>query len=144
MFDELEFNGLDLSDVVTGNSPLEPGKYTVVAEQCELKATKDGSGQYINVKLKVTEGDRQGRTIYIMFNIKNNNAQAVKIGMSQLKSFMEAAGWTQFNLKNVVDLEGATAVAHVKNREEEGYGTRDYVAYFKPVKADTTAGGVGF
>jgi hypothetical protein len=129
---------IDLTGVKLESELLEPGEYVVVAEDAEIKSTKSGDGEYINVRFKVAEGPRAGKVVYQMFNIKNPNAKAVTIGMQQLKSFMLAAGFDSFVIKNVTDLCGAKAIAKVKTKIDE-YGEKNVIAGFKEYKASAAA-----
>ena len=123
---------LDLTEVKTGNEVIPAGTYHVSLAEASVKETKDGTGEYINAKFQVMEGDYKGTTIYSMFNIKNKNPQATQIGHQQLKGFMTAAGFETFLVKSVTDLEGSSAMAVVKNKTDD-YGEKAVISYFKPV-----------
>lgn len=120
---------LDLSNVQesSGFAPLPEGKYNVIVDDCSVKDTKSGTGQYINVKFRVLGGDKDGRFLFHMFNIKNQNAEAVKIGLGQLKTFLRIAGHKDPNvLTDVLDLVGYKAMATVKIKED-----KNNISYFK-------------
>lgn len=128
---------LDLTNTKENSfSPIPAGTYEVVVDECEVKETKSQTGEYINTKFKVVGGDHDDRVLWHMFNIKNDNAKAVEIGLGQLKSFMKCAGLTNFNLKDVNDLQGLHATAIVKIRVDE-YGEKNVISYFKPVGSDS-------
>lgn len=112
-----------------GFSPIEPGQYTVVVDEAEVKETKAGNGSYINVKFKI---DGTNRSIFHSFNIRNPNQQAVEIGLGQLKAFLKCAGWTDLKLSDVGMLLGCRADAVVKIKNDPTYGEKSVISYFRP------------
>jgi hypothetical protein len=130
---------LDLSNVVTESDVIPAGSYSVTLTEAMIKETKSGKGEYINAKFRINEGDHEGRNLFMMFNIKNENEQAVKIGLQQLKGFMQAAGFTSFVVQSVTDLEGATATAVVKNKTDD-YDEKAVISYFKPATSGVSRG----
>lgn len=70
--------------------PLPAGLYTVSIASAELTPTKDGSGQYIKLKLNIVAPTHQGRTIFSNLNIRNQSAKAEEIGRQQLGSILRA------------------------------------------------------
>lgn len=128
---------LDLSNVEEqkGFEVVPQGDYLVIVDDAQVKDTKSGTGAYINVKFLITEGEYKNRAIFNMFNIKNDNQQAVKIGLEQLKAFLKISGYkTPESIESVTDLIGLTATAVVKNKKDD-YGDKAYISYFKPVLA---------
>lgn len=134
---------LNLSDVKLESELLEPGTYDVVISEATVKSTKDGSGEYINAKMKVFTGEREGKTIYTMFNIKNQNQQAVDIGKKQLKGLLLAAGKDGNSLKSVGELVGIKVAAVVKTKSDS-FGDKNIVSYFKPLSAKAVDASVPF
>lgn len=126
---------IDLTNVRESSFDLIPaGNYNVVLDTAQIKETKDGTGEYINCKFVIVGGDHDDRILFHMFNIKNKNAQATEIGLSQLKSFMKCAGAKDFNIKSVSVLEGMQALAVVKTKTDS-YGEKNVISYFKPISA---------
>lgn len=124
---------LDLSKVKESNFDILPeGQYNVVADEATVKETKSGKGEYINLKLIITGGPLEGRTLFHMFNFKNENVKAAEIGMSQLKTFLKCAGQDPNKLQNVSDLIGCRVSCVVKHKEDD-YGKKAVISYFKPV-----------
>lgn len=122
----IDMTGIDTTEVTP------PGVYDVVCEHAELKTTKSGDGEYINCRFRVKHGPRAGDTIFNMFNVKNKNAQAVQIGLKQLKIYCEAAGIPSDKLTDVNHLLGRPVQAVVKNKEDD-FGTKAIITYFKKV-----------
>jgi len=122
---------LDLTNDATSSSSVLPaGKYNVVCEEANIKETKNGDGEYINVRFSVIDGDMKGRKMFMMFNIKNKNEQAVTIGRQQLKSFLIAAGTENFALTTVKALEGMKAKATVQVKGDS-YGEKNNITKFE-------------
>ena len=80
----------DLPQSTGDFEPLPAGLYTVSIASAELTQTKDGSGQYIKLKLNVIAPTHQGRTIFSNLNIRNQSAKAEEIGRQQLGSILRA------------------------------------------------------
>lgn len=124
-FDNVKESGFGLIDA---------GDYPVMVDEATVKDTKSGTGQYINMKLKIIGGDAEGRFLFTTFNIKNDNPKAVEIGMSQLKTFCKVSGRGDKPLSDVTQLVGYKATAVVKIKEDATYGDKNVVSYFKPYK----------
>lgn len=73
-------------------SPLPEGEYDVTIKDAPIALTKDGTGQYIKLRLDVTGPTHQGRVIFSNINIRNKSETAERIGRSQLHSIMSACG----------------------------------------------------
>ena len=139
MSTDFNFGALDFSKIKSASNfePVPAGEYTVISDDAELKSTKDGTGAYVNMKLKIIGGDEEGRFIFTMFNVQNKNEKAVEIGLSQLKSFMKCAGIDEGKLKNAVALVGYKCKAIVKHKTDS-FGTKAVVSYFKPLSKEET------
>lgn len=122
---------LDLTDVPDSGFGLVPdGTYRVVMSEATMKSTKDGSGEYVNAKLTILNGEYANRVIWTMFNVKNNSAKATEIGLQQLKHFMKCSGSTEFKIRDVRDLVGLTCDAVIKSKRDD-FGEKNVVSYFK-------------
>jgi len=73
-------------------SPLPVGNYTVVITQSEMKPTKTGNGQYLQLTLQVVEGEFKNRLIFDRLNIQNPNSVAQQIAQKALSSICRAVG----------------------------------------------------
>ncbi len=119
----------------SGFGLLPKGEYSIIVDDAVIKETKDGTGSYINMKLKLIGGNYDGRFLFTMFNIKNKNPEATAIGLSQLKTFCKVSGRGDKPLTDVTQLVGFKAVAVVKTKEDS-YGEKNVVSYFKPYKKE--------
>jgi hypothetical protein len=73
-------------------TPLIPGMYKVVIEASEIKPTRANNGGFVEIKLKVIEGELTGRMIYERLNIWNDNEMAVNIAKATLSSICHVTG----------------------------------------------------
>ena len=126
---------LDLSQVEEtggGFDLLPQGKYLVQVAEAEVKETKAGTGEYINVQFEVLQpAEYEGRKLWELFNIKNPSARAVEIGLGQLKHFLRVAGHPDpAKLGSVDDLVGLKALARVKVKSDATYGESNVVSAF--------------
>lgn len=86
-------SALEKAEASTGEfEALPEGQYVLRCEDAEVKDTANGGGQYIKCTFVVLAPKYQGRKLFINYNIRNSNAQAEKIGLSELKAFMLAGG----------------------------------------------------
>ena len=83
----------DLPEDTGGDFSLIPaGDYTASIKSADLTPTKDGSGQYIKLRLDVTGPTHAGRVIFANVNIRSQSSAAEQIGRAQLGAIMKAAG----------------------------------------------------
>lgn len=68
------------------------GKYVALVTESEEKATKAGTGSYIQFTFEILEGDHKGRKLWARLNLNNPNPTAVEIAKSDLSAMCRAAG----------------------------------------------------
>ena len=111
---------------------IPPGWYTAKITKAEVKATKNGTGQYIAVRYDIVGPSHQGRVVFGNLNIKNANPAAENIGREQLGQIMRAIG-----LARVTDsdqLVGGDLQIKVAIREaKDGYEASNDIKGFKAV-----------
>jgi len=127
----------DLPQSTGDFEPLPAGLYTVSIASAELTPTKDGSGQYIKLKLNVIAPTHQGRTIFSNLNIRNQSAKAEEIGLQQLGAVMRAIGLA--TIEDTDQLIGGTLIAKVDIRTSEQYGAQNEVKAYKPLSGAAPA-----
>lgn len=84
-------------------APLPADWYLAEITKSELKTTKDKSGKYIALSLKILEGDHEGRIVYSNLNIVNKSDIAVKIAKADLKAICSSVGF-EGELEDTEDL----------------------------------------
>jgi len=127
----------DLPQSTGDFAPIPAGEYTVSIASAELTPTKDGSGQYIKLKLNVIAPTHQGRTIFSNLNIRNQSAKAEEIGRQQLGAVMRAIGLA--TIEDTDQLIGGTLIAKVDIRTSEQYGAQNEVKAYKPLSGAAPA-----
>lgn len=68
------------------------GWYTVKMTQADVKPTKSGTGEKIDIRYDIMGPTQQGRVIFGSVNIRNQSPQAEEIGRQQLGRIMRAIG----------------------------------------------------
>ena len=116
--------------------PLPEGWYTATITNAEIKTTKAGNGQYINVKYTIIGPTHQGRMVFGMVNIKNPNPKAEEIGRQQLGEIMRAIGLSK--VSDTDQLIGGSLSIKLKITPANGdYEASNNVSSFKAL-----AGGI--
>lgn len=136
---------LDLSSVVvkSNTEPLPAGKYEAKVMEVSVQETKQKSGKYIKMKLVVSDGDCEGKSVYTNFNIQNESAKAQEIGLQQLKRFMQAAGMDDSKLERLTDLQGKRVLMTTKLVESSSGKMVPEVMYFDKAEVKNFAVGLG-
>ena len=140
--------GIRTAEATLGFEPLPEGEYTVKVDSTDLKPTRSGTGQYINVELVVLGPKYQGRKLFTRYNIINDSMEAMRIGRQQIKSLMTASGMTQEQINQFNDTDqllGLTCNVLVGIDEgNEQYGAQNRIKRYKKaevVSAPTVSGG---
>lgn len=111
---------------------LPPGWYSASITKAELKATKDGTGQYIAIRYDITGPSHQGRVVFGNLNIKNRSAKAEEIGRMELGNLMRAIGLSR--VQDTDQLIGGQLSIKVSIKEAEGqYEARNEVKGYKAI-----------
>lgn len=72
--------------------PIPAGKYLAAIVNSEMKATKAGTGQYLELTFQVVDGQFKGRQLWARLNLNNSNQQTVKIARGELSAICRAVG----------------------------------------------------
>lgn len=75
--------------------PIPEGKYTAIITASQFKATKSGSGEYLELSIQIVDGPHKGRQLWERLNLKNPNAVAVAIAEGTLSAICRATGVLQ-------------------------------------------------
>jgi hypothetical protein len=133
----------DVNELPQGNTgnfePLPAGWYTVTITKAELKATKAGNGQYINLRYDVTGPTHQGRVVFGNLNIKNPNPKAEEIGRQQLGDIMRAIGLAK--VTDTDQLIGGQIGIKLSVKDDAQYGASNEVKGFKSVSGSVAPAG---
>ena len=74
----------------TSFEPLPPGDYNAMISNSEMKTTKAGTGEYLELTIQIVDGAHSGRRIWENLNVKNANKVAEEIARSQLNGIKAA------------------------------------------------------
>jgi len=87
------FTANKIDTPLVDTSALKPGTYHVVITKTDLKVTKAGTGQFIELEMQVIEpSDFSGRRYWDRFNISNPSKKAEDAAKRQLDKLCNALG----------------------------------------------------
>ena len=72
--------------------PIPARWYTAIISNSEMKATRDGYGEYLSLTLQIIEGQYENRLVFARLNLKNANDKAVDIARKDLAAICRAVG----------------------------------------------------
>jgi len=107
---------------------LPPGRYPAQIVNSDMRLTKDGMGQYLNLEIDVLEGPYQGRKLFDRLNLVNANSQTVEIAQRTLSAICHATGRLQVQDSEELHLIPFMAVVQVQP-PKNGYGESNKIRY---------------
>lgn len=113
----LSFNAANVSPSVV-YAPLPAGDYQAIITESETKATRDGQGQYLQLKLQIQGGEFAGRVLFDRLNLWNNNQQTQEIAQRALSAICHAVGILQVG--DSQELHNRPLIATVKVKPASG------------------------
>jgi len=115
-------NGFDANTVepTTEFDPVPAGKYLAVITASEMKPTKNGNGQYLELQFQIIEGECANRNVWARLNLSNPNAQAVQNARAQLSAICRAVGVITPN--DSCELHNLPLVIDVRCKKREDTG----------------------
>ena len=125
-------------DPSSGYDVLPQGKYLAQIVASEMRATKDGMGQYLYLELSVIEGPYAGRKLFDRLNLKNANPDAVQIAQRTLSSICRAVGKMQVSNSeqlHMIPLIAAVRIRPAKGQYDESNSIRYLPREGQPAKA---------
>ncbi|MCP4300831.1 MAG: DUF669 domain-containing protein [Gammaproteobacteria bacterium] len=136
-------NGFDANQVEPADDlePIPTGKYIAVITDSEMKPTKSGTGNYLQLTFQIVEGEYANRLLWVRLNLDNPNATAVQIARRELSSICRSVG--VLVPTDSADLHNLPCMIHVRvkrrsdtgelQNEIKGYSKKDAVA--QPIAA---------
>ena len=126
-------NGFDATtvDPNVGFDPIPAGKYLAVVTDSLMKATKAGTGEYLELTFEVIDGPYKGRKLWDRLTLNHPNELTVQIARGMLSSLCHAVG--VMKPKDSLELHNLPLVLSVsmKNREDTGEPTNVIKGYAK-------------
>lgn len=124
------FNAKDVEPATGSPAPLPEDDYAVLIDRSEVKQTRKGDGEYLSLRLKVIEGDYEGRFVFLNLNLVNPSDQAMDIARRQFSAICHATG--VLTPEDSTELHGIPMIARVKIRPAtDSYPATNDVASFK-------------
>ena len=126
-------NGFDANTVEPSQSfdPIPTGKYIAAITESELKATKSGAGQYLQLTFDIIDGQYKGRKLWARPNLNNPNSKTVQIARGELSAICRAVGVMQ--PRDSTELHNLPLSIKVvcKNRKDTGEIVNEIKGYEK-------------
>jgi len=120
-------------DPVDDFSPIPAGEYVMAIIDSEMKPTKNGQGQYLQLTLQVLEGEYKGRMVWDRLNLVNPNQTVVEIARRTLSAICHAVGKLQ--VQDSAELHDIPMVVRVSVRPADGqYDASNEVKAYKAMQ----------
>lgn len=118
--------------------PIPAGDYLAVVVATEMKPTKNGSGEYLQLEMEVLDGPHKGRKVWDRLMLKHTNSQTVAIARSTLSALCRAVGVMQ--PRDSIELHNLPVIVKVacKKRDDTGEITNVVKGYKKKGAAATS------
>jgi hypothetical protein len=104
---------------------LPKGKYLCMAVASQIKPTKSGTGDYLEITFEVIDGQGKGRKIWERLNIRNANKKAEEISQRQLSALCRSVG--VMNLQDTDQLHNIPVVLDIDIEQRDGYDPQNRV-----------------
>lgn len=115
-------NGFNANEVDPnfGFEPIPAAKYLAEITESEMKPTKNGGGQYLQLTFQILEGEYKGRLVWARLNLNNQNATTVKIARSELSAVCRAVA--VIAPKDSLELHNLPLVINVGHKKRQDTG----------------------
>lgn len=98
--------------------PVPAGEYPVMIVDSEMKPTKSGNGEYLQLELVIIDGPYKDRLAWDRLNLTNPNQTAVEIAQRTLSQICHAVG--VMNVTDSVQLHDKPMIARLSHRPAQG------------------------
>jgi hypothetical protein len=117
--------------------PIPAGWYNMMIIDSEMKPTRDGNGAYLQLTLKVIDGQYAGRQIFDRLSIQHQNPIAAEIAYRRLSAYCHATGVLQ--IQDSQQLHGIPLKVRVSVRTDSTgqYEPSNEIKAVKPINEDT-------
>jgi len=103
-----------------GYELLPPGKYLVEITDTEMKPTKTGTGEMLQIEFTVIDGEFKNRKIWDRLCLRHTNPETVKIANADLSAICHAVGVMRPG--ESIELHHIPLVISVKCKTDESTG----------------------
>lgn len=117
--------------------PIPAGWYNMMIVESEMRPTKDGNGAYLQLTLKVMDGQYAGRQVFDRLNLQHQNPVAAEIAYRRLSAYCHATGVLQ--IQDSQQLHGIPLKARVAVRTDSTgqYDPSNEIKAVKPINEET-------
>lgn len=116
---------------------LPAGEYMACIVDSEMKPTKKGDGQILNLTLQVMEGQYKNRKFWERINYLNPSAKAQKIGRGTLSAICRATGI--LSPSDTSELHNKPMKVKLKVKNDPQYGQSNEVSKYSSAVGTTAA-----
>lgn len=118
-------------DPNTAYDPIPAGWYTAMITESEMKPTKNGQGQYLQLSFQIIDGEHNGRILWDRLNLVNNSQPAVEISQRTLSAICHAVN--ELNVADSAQLHNKPMQVKVKVKPADGqYEASNEITGYKP------------
>lgn len=138
---QLGFNTQEY-DLPTFGEPFKPGWYAARIDKIDLKPTKKGDGQYLDIQFVIDEAqhpDLAGRMVWDRLNVFHQNQKTMQIARGQMRKLQECVG--KPTSQETDELLGLPVLVKVKLRAETAeFRAQNEIDDYKPIGATIPTG----
>jgi hypothetical protein len=125
----LNFDANQVAPSTGVTEALPAGWYNVAMDESTLKPTKDGAGQYLEIRFNVLDGQYVGRKLFSRLNIRNQNPVAQEIAYKDLSAICHAVGVLQVQDSQQLHGRPLKVKAKVRKATDDYEASNDLTAY---------------
>ena len=136
----MNLQGFNAQEVEPQSSfdPIPAGEYTAMITDSEMKPTKNGAGEYLQLVFDICDGEHEGRKVFARLNLNNPNQTAVEIAQRELSAICHAVGVLTPNDSS--DLHDKPMTIKVKIRQSPGYDPQNEISAYKALGGSSGSG----
>lgn len=101
-------------------SVIPKGKYIAEITKSENKPTSAKDGSYLNLTLKIIEGEYSGRFLFARLNLDNKDPQTVEFAEKELNTIVIACGKEGEDIEDSDELHGIPMEVTIKIKPANG------------------------
>lgn len=117
-------------------SVVPAGEYLGCIVDSQVKSTKAGNGQFLELVFEIVHGEHQGRKIWQRINFKNPNPKAEAVAKRELANLCKALGILHVQHSEV--LHNIPLMVQIEVEEgSNGYGPSNRIKSYSPGKGKT-------
>lgn len=119
------------------------GEYVGVFNQSGFKENSKKTGEYLEMRSEIVEGEHRGQFLYSRLNLKNPNETAVKIAQAELSAICHAVG--VIRPRDSADLHNKPLifVVDVEERKDKPGSHSNVIKGYKPLSERGSAAASG-